>query len=95
MASKDAGAIWLEIRTAQGKIAGSSVQRLIGFWVLWHTFGGLDDLATAGVISRTGVYTQRKEFRLVFGVDVAEFQPELAAQFAARRAPKSRQGSKR
>lgn len=65
------------LRAPLMKVAGMKVQRLLGFWALWHAFGGLDGLIGSGVISRAGVYTQRKEFRDVFGVDVADLWPDV------------------
>lgn len=60
------------------KVAGHQVQRLLGFWVLWHSFGGMEPLLAAKIIARTGVYVQRKEFRKAFGIDVEDFWPEIA-----------------
>ena len=62
--------------------AGNTTQRLLGFWMLWHSFGGLKPLLTAGVISRAGVYNQRAEFAKVFGIDVDDLWPEIAAAVA-------------
>jgi hypothetical protein len=84
--SDDTGTVWVQVRMAQGRINAQPIQRLIGFWVLWHTFGGMEDLAQRKIVSQSGVYNSRKEFRLVFGVDVQDWQPELAAQIAAQRA---------
>lgn len=60
------------------KLAGHAIQRLVGFWALWHAYGDLDGLVQARLISRAGVYMQRKEFREMFGVDVEAWQPGLA-----------------
>jgi hypothetical protein len=62
--------------------AGNTTQRLLGYWMLWHSFGGLKPFLDAGVISRAGVYTQRKEFEKVFGIDVDALWPEIAAAVA-------------
>lgn len=62
------------------KYAGHAIQRLLGFWALWHTYGDLDGLIGAGLISRSGAYTQRREFRDMFGVDVADWQPSIGAE---------------
>lgn len=64
---------------AQG-IARNTVQRLLGFWVLWHLYGGLEGMIASGVGSSSSVYRQVGEFRSVFGVDVDEWSPELAAE---------------
>jgi len=60
-------------------MAGNTVQRLLGFWMLWHSFGGLEPLLKAGIISRAGVYTQRNEFERVFHISVESLWPEIAA----------------
>lgn len=61
-------------------VAGHKVQRLLGYWVIWHAFGGdIDAMIRSGVLSRGGAYAQRNEFRQVFGVEVGEFWPEMAA----------------
>jgi hypothetical protein len=64
-------------------VACRDVQRLLGLWVIWHSFGGLDGLIAQRVISQTGVYVQRNEFRDVFGVDVEDFMPDQAASLRA------------
>lgn len=61
------------------KLAGHAIQRLLGFWVLSQTYGELDGLIEAGLISRSGVYGQRREFRRMFGVDVDDWHPEIGA----------------
>lgn len=76
------GAVWLNTRISKGKLAGHQVQRLLGFWVIWHSYGGMQELERANIISRTGVYVQRAQFREVFGVDVREFAPDIAWRFA-------------
>ena len=61
--------------------AGIKVQRLLGYWALWHAFGGLDGLLASGVIGRAGAYAQRSEFHQVFGVEVENFLPAQAVAF--------------
>lgn len=63
------------VAPAARKYAGHRVQRLLGFWVLWHTFGGRQGLQAAGLLSRGGLYGQRQEFAEVFGVPVEDFGP--------------------
>jgi hypothetical protein len=60
------------------KWAGHKVQRLVGFWVIWHTMGGFDGLLESGLWSRAGVYAQRQEFHEVFGVEVEAWMPHLS-----------------
>lgn len=60
-------------------VAGHKVQRLLGYWVIWHAFDGdLEAIGRSGVISRAGAFAQRREFREVFGVEVGDFWPEAA-----------------
>jgi len=61
-------------------LSGRIVQRLLGFWVLWHTYGGtMSALIDEGVMSRAKVYQNRSDFVAAFGVNVEDWQPELAA----------------
>lgn len=66
------------------RYAGHQVQRLLGLWVLWHTFGGRKELLTAGLFSVSSLNRQRVEFQKVFGVAVQDWQPEVAALLATR-----------
>lgn len=66
------------VRPVAAHLAGQSVQRLLGFFLLWHSYGGFEGLLASRVISRAGIYAQRREFAEVFGVDVDEFLPEVA-----------------
>lgn len=63
-------------------VARNTVQRLLGFWMLWHLYGGQDACIAKGVMSQTGSYRQRSEFHRVFGVDVQDWCPDMAAQVA-------------
>ncbi len=65
------------------RYAGHQVQRLLGFWLCWHSYGGLDGMLAAGHWSRGNLFAQRKEFHAVFGVEVEQFLPVLAAAVAA------------
>lgn len=66
-----------------GSVARSTVQRLLGFWVLWHVYGGMDAMVAAGVASQSSAYRNRTEFLEVFGVDVENFAPAIAAKLRA------------
>lgn len=68
-----------------GEVAGFTVQHLLGFWVLWHTAGGLEPLIAQGVIARSGVYSQRSKFHQVMHVEVEHFWPEVVAVMTAER----------
>ena len=70
--------------------AGHKIQRLLGYWVLWHAMGGRDGLLKAQMLSRPGEWSQRSEFRAVFGVEVQDFMPEIAVRLAANVWPKGR-----
>jgi hypothetical protein len=56
----------------------NTVQRLVGFHVVWHLFGGRTPLIKAGWNERS-VDRNRTQFRQTFGVDVSEAFPEIAA----------------
>jgi len=85
-------AFWAEVgRSIPGvevvasEVAGHTVQHLLGFWVLWHTLGGLEPLIAQGIISRAGVYGQRSTFHRVMKVEVENFWPEAAAVLVQQR----------
>jgi hypothetical protein len=65
------------------RVAGHTVERLLGFWVMWHFMGGLDGLIESKVLSKATVYRQRAEFHYVYGVDVADFLPHIAQAMKA------------
>lgn len=69
------------VRIVTEGVARSVVQRLLGFWVLWHLYGGLDGMVAAKVGTVPSTYRQRAEFLEVFGIDVEEFALDLAAAF--------------
>ena len=90
---KNSQAFWAEVGRAipgmealAGEVAGHTVQHLLGFWVLWHTAGGLEPLIAEGVISRAGVYGQRSKFHQVMHVEVENFWPSAASFMASERA---------
>lgn len=62
----------------------NTVQRLLGFYVVWHLFGGHDALMAKGW-GRTNLWRSRKDFQRVFGVEVEDMWPELAAALVAMR----------
>lgn len=64
-------------------VARGTVQRLMGFWLIWHLYGGADDienLVKAQVASRASAYRNKTEFYAVFGMTVDEFAPDLARE---------------
>lgn len=65
-------------------IARQSVQRLLGFWMLWHLSGGRQGLLSNGIMASSTVYRQENEFRAVFGEDVQDWG--LALSEALRKA---------
>jgi hypothetical protein len=73
----------LGLRQSVGRFAGYKLQRLLGFWFVWHTFGGLNGTAAALQLTKAGLHRQRHEFLEAFGVKVEDFAPELAALLAA------------
>jgi len=85
-------AFWAEVGRAipglefvAGEVAGQTVQHLLGFWVLWHTAGGLEPLIAQKVIGRSTVYRQRSDFHRIMHVEVENFWPEAVAFMAAER----------
>lgn len=61
-----------------GQIAGHTLQRLLGFWCVWHLMGGADGARVLGISDRQ-IQRTRREFVEAFGSDVADFLPEVAA----------------
>lgn len=47
-------------------IAANKVEDLVGFWVMWHMFGGFDGLLELG-FPRTTIYRKVSKFRRLFG----------------------------
>ncbi len=64
---------------AAEEVSRHAVQHLVGFWVLFHLAGDLDEMIAAGLSSRSSAYRNRREFLRVFGTDVDDFLPDLAA----------------
>lgn len=60
------------------RVAGHRVQRLLGFWMVWNALGGDAGMVAQGWAG-SGVWRSRQEFLDAFGVEVADFLPELAA----------------
>lgn len=73
------------LRPLAGQSPGHTIQRLLGFWMIWHTFGDLHAIVAAGMLKRDGVYRSRADFLKVFGCNVEDFNPELAAVIVGQR----------
>jgi len=89
---KNSKAFWAEVgrsipglESVAGEVAGQTVEHLLGFWVLWHTAGGLEPLIAQKVIGRSTVYRQRSDFHRIMHVEVENFWPEAVAFMAAER----------
>jgi hypothetical protein len=67
-----------------GMYGTQTVQRLLGFYVVWHLFGGEANLRAAGW-QRTAIWRNRRDFSKVFGVEVEHVWPELAAKLEEMR----------
>ena len=70
-------------------IARQTVQRLIGFWFLWHLYGAGEDiqrLVRGDLMSQASAYRQKVEFYSCFGVPVEDFLPDLAKMIRAYQA---------
>ena len=61
------------------EISGRMVQRMVGFWVMWHLAGGFEPLIATGWLSRTATYRSRVEFGQIMKVEVEDFWPEAIA----------------
>jgi len=71
------------VRAFSHNVARQTVQRLMGFWLMFHLYGGtVAGLLEAGVMTSATAYRQMHEFREVFGMDVREFAPDLAQEVA-------------
>jgi hypothetical protein len=55
------------------KYATNKVEGLVGFWVLWHAYGGFENLIELG-FSPSSVHRRVKAFRQVFGEHPDTFQ---------------------
>lgn len=73
-------------------IARSTVQRLLGFWLMWHIFGGRSGLLGAGVMAESTMYRQINEFRRVFGQDVDVWGADVAARLRSSEGVSDEQG---
>src|SRR4051812_27069059 len=60
------------IEPAVAPLARTAVEALVGFWVLWHLYGGFEGLLNFGY-HRTTIFRKVKRFRVVFGQHPDEF----------------------
>lgn len=61
---------------ASNKLAGTHVQRLLGYWVMYRVFGGRDAIVEQGIMSQASAYRNEKEFREAFGLPVSDLTIE-------------------
>lgn len=54
-------------------LSASTVSDLVGFWVLWHLYGGFEGVQRLGM-SRSSIYRKVAMFRKVFGKHPDECQ---------------------
>jgi hypothetical protein len=59
-------------RPLAANYAANKVDDLIGFWVMWHTFGGFEGLLELGY-PRTTIYRKVSAFRRLFKYHPDEF----------------------
>lgn len=71
------------IEPAAREWAGHKIQRMLGFWYVWHYYGGLDAMIESGHWSKGSVYRQRNEFRQTFGLEVQDAYPGMVAAMIA------------
>jgi hypothetical protein len=70
-----------------GRATPPVIERLLGFWVLWNSYGGTRELIAWGGLSRSGVMAQLADFKRVFGCWPDEWQPVLAGGLFASDLP--------
>lgn len=70
------------VQLLSGSVARNTVQRLLGFWVIYHMAGGLEAGIESGVMSQSSGYRQRAEFLEVFGMSVDDFAPDISSVFS-------------
>jgi hypothetical protein len=61
------------LEPAAGAAAREWVADLVGFWVLWHLYGGFDNLVEYGFHPAT-IYRKINRFRRTFGQHPDEFK---------------------
>ena len=61
------------IRPFARRYAASKVAEMIGFWVMWHAYGGYRGLEEFGMPPTT-IYRKVKNFRMMFGAHPDEYQ---------------------
>jgi len=69
--------------TTNARLVGHAVQRLLGFWFVYNTLGGLEAMIASGLWPKSTAYKQLAEFREFYGCEPDELEPELAASVAA------------
>jgi len=55
------------------RYSANKVTQLVGFWVMWHAYGGYQGLIDLGMAPTT-VYRNVKAFRTLFGQHPDEFE---------------------
>lgn len=68
-------------------MARGTGQRLLGFWVLFTLYGGMEGLVKGRIMSRASVYRGMADWRRVFHMEVGDFAPEAAAALLQARVP--------
>lgn len=53
-------------------VSANTVSDLVGFWVLWHSYGGFEGLQGLGM-SRSSIFRKVATFRRVFGAHPDEY----------------------
>lgn len=57
------------------ELPGHVQQRVVGFALVWHHYGGMAGLLATGRWSRSGIYRQRADFYRRVGVPVESWSP--------------------
>lgn len=60
------------LEPAAAAVARTGVEDLVGFWVLWHLYGGFEGLERYGY-HRATIFRKVKRFRVIFGSHPDEY----------------------
>ncbi len=61
------------LNTAVRSVSANAVADIVGFWVVWHLYGGFEGLRKLGM-SRASIYRKTALFRKLFGAHPDEYE---------------------
>jgi hypothetical protein len=71
-------------RPAVDYVVRERMEDALGFWLLWHVYGGFDGLRDRRGMSRSTIYKKISRFRQMFGVHPDEFElPGITIDYEA------------